>query len=63
MLTTSQTSWVLSALLVIAVHPYPAPFLQDVEIMSRISSYFNKPIDELKWDDEDEFVKVLEKTL
>ncbi len=31
--------------------------------MERISSYFKKHIEALKWDDEDEFVKVLDKTL
>ncbi|GIL65509.1 hypothetical protein Vafri_19272 [Volvox africanus] len=36
---------------------------QDMEVMARISSYFNKPIAELKWDDEDQFIEVLNKTL
>ncbi|KAG2490675.1 hypothetical protein HYH03_010844 [Edaphochlamys debaryana] len=36
---------------------------QDADVMERISNYFNKNIDALKWDDEDEFVKVLDKTL
>ncbi|EFJ52048.1 hypothetical protein VOLCADRAFT_103235 [Volvox carteri f. nagariensis] len=36
---------------------------QDADVMTRISTYFKKPIKELKWDDEDEFVDVLNKTL
>ncbi|GFR49000.1 hypothetical protein Agub_g11021 [Astrephomene gubernaculifera] len=36
---------------------------QDVEVMTKISTYFKKTIDSLKFDDEDEFVEVLDKTL
>ncbi|PNW83108.1 hypothetical protein CHLRE_06g306850v5 [Chlamydomonas reinhardtii] len=36
---------------------------QDNDVMTRISTYFKKTIEEIKWDDEDEFIKVLDKTL
>ncbi len=36
---------------------------QDSMVMAQISSYFNKPIEELAWDDEDKFVSVLQATL
>ncbi|KAL6759166.1 P-loop containing nucleoside triphosphate hydrolase protein [Haematococcus lacustris] len=36
---------------------------KDATVMRFISTYFNKAIEELEWDDEDKFVAVLEKTL
>ncbi len=31
--------------------------------MGAISNYFNKPLEEIDFDDEDSFIKVLEKSL
>ena len=41
----------------------PIPVVQEERVMSSISSYFNKRIEELPWDDEDKFVEVLEKSM
>lgn len=37
--------------------------LQDERVMSAISSYFNKKIEEIEWDNEDVFIKVLNKCM
>jgi hypothetical protein len=37
--------------------------VQDEKIVQAISTYFNKKIEEVQWDDEDKFVAVLEKSL
>ena len=50
-------------------HPTPAPctylctFSQDERVVTAISTYFNKRIEEVQWDDEDKFVDVLNKSL
>lgn len=41
----------------------PDPPLQDNRIMTAISNYFNKPIPQIDWDDEDTFMDVLKKSL
>jgi ATP-dependent RNA helicase DDX19/DBP5 len=35
----------------------------DERVMASISNYFNKPITELHWDDEDKFLEVLDKAM
>jgi hypothetical protein len=37
--------------------------LQDERVMSAISSYFNKKIEEIEWDNEDVFIEVLNKCM
>jgi hypothetical protein len=37
--------------------------MQDERVVQAISTYFNKKIEELQWDDEDKFVDVLAKSL
>ena len=45
-------------------HPvYPCAFSQDERVVTAISTYFNKRIEEVQWDDEDKFVDVLNKSL
>lgn len=36
---------------------------QDERVMSAISSYFNKKIEEIEWDNEDVFIDVLNKCM
>ena len=42
---------------------YLCTFSQDERVVTAISTYFNKRIEEVQWDDEDKFVDVLNKSL